>query len=98
MADTDAQRPAVAVVARLAPAEDGRSVGLHTCPVVPAVLFYDVELWHLDDEPELSWSAEGAIIGDSSGARFESADTLAELVADVVNEVREISQTRGGTR
>ena len=62
------------------------------------VLFYDVELWHLDDEPELSWSAEGAIIGDSSGARFESADTLAELVADVVNEVREISQTRGGTR
>jgi hypothetical protein len=31
------------------------------------VLFYDVELWHLDDEPELSWSAEGAIRGDSSG-------------------------------
>src|SRR6478672_2881098 len=61
------------------------------------VLFYDVELWHLDDEPELSWSAEGAISGDRSGARFESTDTLAELVADVVNEVREISQARGGT-
>ena len=41
------------------------------------VLFYDVELWHLDDEPELSWSAEGAISGDSSGVRFESTDTLA---------------------
>ena len=61
------------------------------------VLFYDVELWHLDDEPELSWSAEGAISGDSSGVRFESTDTLAELVADVVDEVREISQARGGT-
>src|SRR6187200_1357217 len=61
------------------------------------VLFYDVELWHLDDELELSWSAEGAINGDSSGARFESTDTLAELVADVVDEVREISQARGGT-
>ena len=61
------------------------------------LLFYDVELWHLDDEPELSWSAEGAISGDSSGARFESTDTLAELVADVVDEVREISQARGGT-
>ena len=61
------------------------------------VLFYDVELWHLDDEPELSWSAEGAISGDSSGARFEFTDTLAELVADVVDEVRETSQARGGT-
>jgi hypothetical protein len=61
------------------------------------VLFYDVELWHLDDEPELSWSAEGAISGDSSGVRFESTDTLAELAADVVEEVREISQARGGT-
>jgi hypothetical protein len=61
------------------------------------VLFYDVELWHLDDEPELSWSAEGAISGDSSGVRFESTDTLAELVTDVVDEVREISQARGGT-
>ena len=61
------------------------------------VLFYDVELWHLDGEPELSWSAEGAISGDSWGARFESTDTLAELVADVVDEVREISQARGGT-
>jgi hypothetical protein len=60
------------------------------------VLFY-VELWHLDDEPELSWSAEGAISGDSSGVRFESTDTLAELMADVVDEVREISQARGGT-
>jgi hypothetical protein len=29
--------------------------------------------------------------------RFESTDTLAELVADVVDEVREISQVRGGT-
>jgi hypothetical protein len=35
--------------------------------------------------------------GDSSGVRFESTDTLAELVADVVDEVREISQARGGT-
>ena len=61
------------------------------------VLFYDVELWHLDDELELSWSAEGAISGDRSGVRFESTDTLAELVADVVDEVREISQVRGGT-
>ena len=61
------------------------------------VLFYDVELWHLDDEPELSWSAEGAISGDRSGVRFESTDTLAELVADMVDEVREISQVRGGT-
>ncbi len=63
------------------------------------LLFYDVELWHLhdDDEPELSWSAEGAISGDRSGVRFESTDTLAELVADVVDEVREISQARGGT-
>jgi hypothetical protein len=46
------------------------------------VLFYDVELRHLDDEPELFWSAERAISGDSSGARFESTDTLTELVAD----------------
>ncbi|HWO62888.1 MAG TPA: hypothetical protein VNO31_22935 [Umezawaea sp.] len=61
------------------------------------MLFYDVELWHLDDEPELSWSAEGAIRGDSSGVRFESTDTFAELVADVVDEVRETSQARGGT-
>ena len=29
--------------------------------------------------------------------RFESTDTLAELVADVVDGVREISQARGGT-
>ena len=29
--------------------------------------------------------------------QFESTDTLAELVADVVDEVREISQARGGT-
>ena len=41
--------------------------------------------------------AEGAISGDSLGVRFESTDTLAELVADVVDEVREISQARGGT-
>jgi hypothetical protein len=61
-----------------------------------SVLFYDVELWHIDDEPELAWSAEGAINSDSSGVRFESTDTLAELVVDVVDEVREISQARGG--
>ena len=43
------------------------------------VLFYDVELWHLDDEPELSWSAEGAISGDS----FKDLSCFADAVGSV---------------